>query len=88
MKKAYRPTEEDQRLVLEAACDLASTIHRFIHERPKIHKFGMTVVGHAIEMILSQADGNWDEVSNTFRDFLGDCHNDLKKISREGEMPS
>lgn len=83
----YKPTKEEEGLIIEISCDLASTIHRFIHDREEAHKFGITIVGVAIEMILSNAP-HWDKSSEEFREFLGSVHNDLKKMLKEGGLPS
>lgn len=83
----YKPTKEEEKLVVETACDLATAIHKFIYERQNVHKFGITVIAIAVEMILSHSP-NWDKTSQEYREFLGIVHNDLKKMKEEEGLPS
>lgn len=64
-------------LIRHSTMELAGLIINYIHKREELHQCGMTVVGYAIEMILSQTDGNWDKVSAEFRKFLEQAHKDL-----------
>lgn len=75
-------SEEEKQTVLNGAIELSKTIHQFIYARKNLRKHGMTVVGLAVEMLLSAAPTDWDEVSEHFRDFLGTAHNDLKRLSK------
>ena len=64
----------------DAAIDLSLTIVDFMHNRPELQAHGMTVLGYATEMIMSQIGGDWDELSANYRDFLALAHKDLREL--------
>lgn len=50
------------------------------HDLLKDHM--MTIIAYAAEVILSKGmdDDEFDEVSRSFRTYLGDVHNEVKKL--------
>lgn len=75
---------DEGQLVLHHAARLSEKIVKYIHDRPIVHQYGMTVVAYAVEMLLSLPhEGNemgYDKESEEFRRFLGTVHGDVKKI--------
>ena len=84
MTKEEQNNIELTRLVMNEAADLATIIHKHIVKRKKIHQFGMTVVGYAVEMMLSNAaesvNMDYDQMSKDWREFMVHAHDDIKKL--------
>lgn len=96
MAQDKKPNEisdvELTKLVIHEAAELAMFITAHIGKRPQIYPFGMTVVGYAVEMMLSTAaEGDprqHDIMSQEWFDFMKQTHEDVKRIAldvkREG----
>ena len=84
MTKQEKQQIELTQLVMNEAADMATLIHQHISRNPKLHNIGMTVVGYAVEMIISncsdEGGGNYDTLSENWREFVGHAHNDIKRM--------
>lgn len=55
---------------------------KYFEEHDLLKDHMMTIIAYAAEVILSNGldDDEFDEVSRSFRRYLGDVHNEVKKL--------
>ena len=84
--KKEKETIEATKIVLREAAELATVIHKHMAARPQCHPYGMTIVGYAVEMMLSNASEqtgeDYDTLSRDWRDFMVHAHDDMKRFTR------
>lgn len=83
--KKEKEAIEASKVVLREAAELATVIHKFMAERPQCRPYGMTIVGYAVELIISSAAEesgmDYDTLSKHWRDFMAHAHNDMKRMT-------
>lgn len=78
--------KSEEELVLYHSARIMETIAKYIHDRPELHRYGITAVGYAVEMLLSLPhegdEEGFDDESREFRKFLGIIHGDVRSLMR------
>ena len=86
-----KKTKQDEgQMVMHHASELAQVIAKYISSQKEIHKYGMTTVAYAVEMLLSTPFQNdmrmYDKESAEFRRFLSVVHEDVKALIYNAKM--